>query len=263
MPSPLVVIPTYVTEEKDLEVTLDTVRSIRKTVSESVDILLVDDGSPSAKLIRSLVTGSERLGAEFVSKGENSGFAKTVNVGLRRALNEERDAVLMNADMEMRTPGWVKICQKTKDSKGRPAGVVGALLVYPTGLIQHGGIYFSLLTRQFDHMYKYGPQNLPEAHAPSIRPVTGAFQYIRHSTLAKVGVYDENFFMAHEDVDFCIRVFLAELECVYNPKVSAFHFEQMFRGRQSPKLRDWHAKSWDYFVDKWKDQSFLGLVPNL
>lgn len=263
MPKPLVVIPTYLTDDKDLEVTLDTLRSVRKTVSDSVDVLFVDDGSPTARLVRELVTAADRLDAEVIATGENSGFSKTVNVGLRRALNEERDAVLMNADMEMRTPGWVKICQKTRDSKDRPAAVVGALLLYPTGLIQHAGIYFSLLTRQFDHMYKYGPGNLAEAHISTIKPVTGAFQYIRHDTLAKVGVYDEDFFMAHEDVDFCIRVFLASLECVYNPKVSAFHFEQMFRGRPSPKLRDWHARSWDHFVDKWKDQTFLGLVPNL
>lgn len=249
--------------EEDVEVTLDAVRSVRKTVSESVDILLVDDHSPEQGLVDMIAPGLDRLDAELYRKPENTGFSKTVNIGLQRALDEQRDAVLMNADVEMDTPGWVKTCQKTRDGKDRPAAVVGALLLYPNGLIQHAGIYFSMLTRAFDHMYKYGPGNLPEALVPSIRPVTGAFQYIRHEALELVGLYDENFYMAHEDVDFCVRIFLSGLQCIYQPKVRAYHFEMMFRGRPSPKVADWQAKSWIYFAEKWAKQSFHGLVPYL
>lgn len=260
-PKPLVVIPLYLGEEKDVEVALDAVRSVRKTVSDSVDILVVDDHSPDQKLVDSAVPAFERLGAEVFRKDENSGFSKTVNIGLRRALNEGRDAVLLNADVELETPGWVRICQKTKDDHGRPAAVVGALLIFPNGTIQHAGIYFSLLTRTFDHMYKYGPMKLREAHRTRTCPVTGAFQYIRYETLEKVGIYDENFFMAHEDVDYCVRVFQAGLQCVYEPRVRAYHFEAMFRGRPSKKIQEWQTKSWLYFVDKHAKQSFAGMVP--
>jgi GT2 family glycosyltransferase len=253
----------YLGQESDIEVTLDAVRSVRKTVSESVDILVIDDHSPEQELVAGIEPGLARLDAELFRKEENEGFSKTVNIGLRRALNEGRDAVLLNADVEMQTPGWVRTCQKTLDGKERPAAVVGALLLFPNGLIQHAGIYFSMLTRTFDHMYKYGPGNLPEALVPTLKPVTGAFQYIRSETLEVVGLYDEGFSMAHEDVDFCIRVFLSGLQCVYEPNVRGFHFEMMFRGRPSPKVADWQAKSWLYFADKWEDQSFMGLVPFL
>ena len=261
MPKPLVVIPTYLTEEADLEVTLDGVRSIRSTVSDSVDILCVDDHSPARDMVEAIAPGLDRLGAELYRKPDNNGFSKTVNVGLRRALDEGRDAVLFNADVEITTPGWVKICQKCKDDRDQPAAIVGALLTYPTGLIQHAGIYFSLLTRTFDHMYKYGPGNLPEALRRRVCPVTGAFQYIRHDTLEKVGLYDENFHMAHEDVDYCIRIFLAGLKCVYEPQVRAFHAEAMFRGKPSPKVERWQEESWIYFVQKYSKQSFAGMVP--
>lgn len=261
MPKPLVVIPLYVTQEGDLEVVMDCIRSIRKTVSESVDILVVDDCSPGQELVAGLQGAFDRFDVELVKKDENTGFSKTVNVGLRRALKEGRDAVLMNADMEMQTPGWVRTCQKTRDSKDRPAAVVGALLMYPNGLIQHAGIYFSLLERNFNHLHRFGPANLPEANRLKLCPVTGAFQYIRHDTLEKVGIYDENFSMAHEDVDYCVRVFLADLHCVYQPKVRAYHFEAMFRGRPSPKVQEWEEKSWLYFCNKYEEQSFAGLVP--
>lgn len=267
MPKPLVIIPMYMTQEEDTEVVLECVRSIRKTVSDSVDILVVDDDSPgetdTSPLVDAIAPGLDRLDAELIRKPENTGFAKTVNIGLNRALEEGRDAVLMNADMEMQTPGWVRICQKTRDARDRPAGVVGALLMYPTGLIQHAGIYFSLLTRNFNHLHRFGPANLAEANQVKICPVTGAFQYIRHDTLEKIGVYDENFFLAHEDVDYCVRVFLSDLQCVYQPKVRAFHYEAMFRGRPSPKVEEWEQKSWLYFCTKYEHQSFAGLVPYL
>jgi GT2 family glycosyltransferase len=260
-PKPLVVIPTYLTNEEGRQATEDAITSVRKTAGDGVGILLVDDGSPEPDLM----TEIENMQLEFEvhRKSKNSGFSKTVNVGLRRALQEGRDAVLMNADVEIITPGWVRQFRSTQDQSSQPAAVVGALLLYPSGLIQHGGVYFSLLTRTFDHLYKYGPMNLPEALKKSICPVTGALQYIRHRTLETIGLYDESFYMGWEDVDYCLRVFAHGEQCVYNPNVRAYHFEYMFRGKPSPKIADWQAKSWMYLCEKWKDQSFSDLVPTI
>lgn len=260
---PLVVIPTYLTKEEDVTTTRDAVASVRKTSGESIGILLVDDGSPEPELVAQLEREIAQLKSEIHRKPENSGFSKTVNIGLRRALQEGRDAILMNADVEIETPGWYRHFKATKDEQYRPAAVVGALLLYPSGLIQHAGIYFSLLARTFDHLYKYGPANLPEALQKSICPVTGAFQYIRHATLEQVGLYDEGFYMGWEDVDYCLRVFAHGQQCVYNPNVRGFHFEYMFRGGKSPKIADWQAKSWIYLCEKWKQHSFHDLVPTI
>jgi GT2 family glycosyltransferase len=260
LPKPLVIVPMYLAEEQDLEVVMDAVRSVRNTVSDSVEVLVVDDFSPAQDLVAGIEPGLHRYDADLHRKQENSGFSKTVNIGLRRALNEGRDAVLMNADMEMLTPGWASICRKARID-GEQAAVIGALLFYPNDLIQHAGIYFSILTRNFNHMYRFGPRNLPDAYRQRACPVTAAFQYIRHGTLEKVGIYDENFFMAHEDVDYCVRVQLAGLRCLYEPKVRAYHAEAMFRGRPSPKVQEWETKSWLYFAEKWEGQVFNGMIP--
>lgn len=263
--TPLVVIPTYLSQDGDEDVVIATFKSIRQTVSDTVEIMVVDDCSPRQDLVDRIeehLTEKDK-GQTFLHRSEeNEGFSRTVNVGLRRALSEGRDAVLMNADIVMKTPGWVKRCQKTTDPEGKPAAVVGALLTYPTGLIQHAGIYFSMLTRTFDHMYKFGPENLKEALTKQPVPVTGAFQYIRHDTLMAVGLYDEDFRMAHEDVDFCIRVMEMGLYCVYNPNIRATHYEQMFRGRASKKIAQWTAQSWLHFCQKWGTKSFGHLVPS-
>lgn len=263
MPSPLVVIPTYLRTEEDLKTTVDAVRSVRATAGPSVEVLLVDDGSPEKNLVAQLTDQMSQLQSEVVAKDENTGFAKTVNIGLRRALQNGQHAILMNADVEIQTPGWYSRFLGTKDSKARDAAVVGALLLYPDGTIQHAGIYFSLLTRTFDHLYKHGPMNLPEALKQRTAPVTGALQFIRHSTLETVGLYDEKFYLGWEDVDYCLRVMLSGLECVYNPNVRAWHYEMKFRGRPDGKVADWQAKSFLYLCEKYKDESFGALVPTI
>lgn len=262
MTKPLVVIPTFLSAEEDVTVVGACIKSIRNTVSDTVDVLLVDDCSPRCDLHPELHARYGTYDFEVHHKDENSGYSRTINVGLQRALDEGRDAVTINADMEMLTPGWVNRCLKTTGSEGQPAAVIGAHLKYPNGLIQHAGIYFSLLTRTFDHRFKYGPENLPAALKKYNVPVTGAFQYIRHECLEKIGLYDEDFRMGWEDVDYCIRVFLEGMECIYNPNIRAIHHEQMFRGRKSEKVAKWTHGSWLHFCEKYASQPFGGLVPN-
>jgi GT2 family glycosyltransferase len=263
VPSPLVVIPTYLRTDEDLQTTVEAVESVRATAGPSVEVLCVDDGSPEKNLVAQLGEKMSQLQSEVHAKPENSGFAKTVNVGLRRALHAGQDAILMNADVEIQTPGWYTNFRATKDDRGREAAVVGALLLYPDGTIQHAGIYFSLLTRTFDHLYKHGPGNLPEALKTRVAPVTGALQFIRHSTLETVGLYDEGFFLGWEDVDYCIRVGLAGQSCVYNPNIRAYHYEMKFRGRPDPKVAEWQAKSFLRLCEKYQNESFGALVPTI
>jgi GT2 family glycosyltransferase len=260
---PLVIIPTYLTEESDAAVTKRAIESCRETQRSGVEILVVDDGSPEKALVSLLEQSIPELDFEVVVKDSNTGFAQTVNVGMERALESGQDAVLFNADLEILTPNWVRTCKATTDDRGEKAAVIGGLLSYPhNGLIQHGGIYFSALTRTFDHLFQYAPENLPEALVKRVCPVTGAFQYIRHETLETVGIYDPKFFLGWEDVSYCIEVFLAKKRCVYNPNIRALHAESLFRGRPSPKVKEWQEKSLMYLILKHQNLNFADFVPN-
>lgn len=261
--STLGVIPTYLTHPNDVGVLKDALASIKATEPE-LEIVVVDDGSPLTELVDEaelVITGLEY---ELARQPTNEGFSRTVNVGLRRALEREQNAVLINADIEFIEEGWLAKmeCQPRRDGEGL-ADVVGALLLYPSGLIQHAGIFFSLLHRCFEHRFKYAPGDLPEAQVAERCPVTGALQFIRHPMLQTIGLYDERFRLGWEDVDFCIRTFQEGGDCVYQPKIRAFHFESMFRGRPSKKIEDWQARSWIYFSQKHAGTSFAEWVPSL
>jgi GT2 family glycosyltransferase len=244
---PLIVIPNYMSREADMEILGECVQSIRRTVSDTVDVLIIDDRSPQPWLVDVFEERYSRYGFELLRKDSNEGFSRTVNVGLTRAHEQGREAILMNADIVMLTPGWLARCRKAASA---PA-LIGARLLYPNGLIQHAGLYFSAIANVFEHRYRYAPGNLAEANARAVCPVTGAFQYIPPEVLAAVGPYDAEFRMGYEDVDYCLRVFQAGFACLYEPAISAVHHESLFRGRPDEKQQRWHDESIAHLRRKW------------
>jgi GT2 family glycosyltransferase len=258
----LAIVPTYLTTAEDVAVAHKALQGLLAT--PELDVLVVDDCSPAIELVGVLKKLSERLGFGLVEQLSNEGFAATVNVGLRRALKTGQDAVLVNADIELPDPRWLErlLATPVPGQEGL-ASVAGGLLTYPSGLIQFAGTYFSLLTRGFDHAYRYGPANLREAQGLRVTPITGALQLIRHECLEAVGLYDEGYRMGYEDVDYCLRVFTSGRWCVFNSKVRAVHHESLFRGRRNERLDRWQRESYVRLSEKWAEQSFAGFVPQL
>jgi len=258
----LCIVPAFVRNEEELDVLLRCLVSLRSTAPDA-EVLVVDDASPAQQLIAGLEAVCDELGIALVSNDENSGFSATVNAGLEFALATERDAVLVNADIEFLEPGWLERMRARTDTQGRPAAVVGARLLYPNGLIQHGGIFLSALHRDWLHRFQYGPGDLPEAMTPTRCPVTAALQLIRYETLEQVGLYDETYKMCFEDLDYCLRVFEAGLECIYEPTVVATHREKFFRGKADAKIIEWTRQSTARMLSRWGRSDLSQWVPEV
>lgn len=254
MNNPLLIIPTYFSKPESLTVFKDCVESIRATTG--ADVLCVDDCSPNKELLVAAQSSVTDLYSDIEWKfsEDNLGFAKTVNVGMRKCLEEKRDACLVNQDIQFVEDGWLE------QLASNDADIVGALLIYPDGLIQHAGIYFSPLTRSFNHKYHYCLPNCPEANELAECPVTGALQYVKYETIEKIGLYDEEFFLGYEDVDYNLRVLFDGGKCVYDPKVKAIHHESLIRkGVNNHK----QIESLRYMMNKYNKQEFKNFVPTM
>lgn len=253
MNNPLLTIPVYIKTKAHLEVFKSCIETLRKTTD--AEVICCDDYSPDKKLLEEAVEYSEQyenINWEF--NEQNKGFAKTVNVGMKKALEEKRDCVLINADIEFVEIGWLEKMGSNESD------IVGALLLYPNKLIQHAGIYFSILARTFNHRFLYCLPNTPEALEPAKCPVTGALQYIKYDTMQQIGIYDENFFMGYEDVDYNLRVLFDGGECLYDPEVKAIHYESLIRaGEQTKKQQE----SLMYMMQKYHGKDFAGYVPTM
>jgi GT2 family glycosyltransferase len=251
---PLCIIPVYLRSDRDLHLTNQAIKTLKET--SDADLLVIDDGSPSAKHVGALSALLPQ--GELFVKPDNGGFSTAVNIGLERALREERDAVLVNADVEFIEPmsyGWLEEFQRTE------ASVVGAKLLYPNNIVQHAGVYYSILHRTFEHIGRCSPSGLPELNIPRRCPVTGALMFIRYETLQSVGVLDERFRMGYEDVDYCCRVIKSGRMCLYNPKIVAIHHEKQFRFQDEQMMGMWWQRSWDYFNEKWEGQDVGQFMP--
>lgn len=78
-----------------------------------------------------------------------------------------------------------------------------------------------------------------EFETQEVDVLTGAFMLLRKSALAKVGFFDEHFFMYGEDVDLSYRLMLAGYKNYYFPEVYITHF----KGQSTRKLSLRYIKS--------------------
>jgi GT2 family glycosyltransferase/glycosyltransferase involved in cell wall biosynthesis len=217
-----IVIPTY----GDPSMTLDAVRSVRATVElRRTRIIVTDDGSAPEHQAR--LRAELRGLAEVILGEQQAGFAVNANRGLRGATG---DVVLLNNDV-IAHKGWLERLQYFAYS-ARQHGIVGPKLLYPDHQIQSAGSYRNLGAQQwFDHRYRFASAEHGPAEVPAAAiGMTGACLYVKRAVIDDIGLLDEGYAMAYEDMDWCLRAWEAGWEVAYYPRASLTHHESVSRG---------------------------------
>lgn len=240
-----VVIPTY----GPPDLVAAAVRSIRKTTDRRrVRIIVADDGSAPEH-----VAGLRAIeGIHLIEGSEQRGFAANCNRGLREVRPDE-DAVLLNSDV-IAHRGWLEVLQHAaRKANGPRVGVTGGKLLYPDHTIQFAGtIRNPGAPEWFDHRYRFKPADFDAANVMlPVLSVTGACMYITRDTLDEVGLLDEAYGMAYEDVDYCLRVWESGRRVIYAPAAELTHFESKTRGLDVQGERE--IASQKLFWSRWGD----------
>ena len=239
-----IVIPSY----GPPETTIETVRSLRRTCDpKRVRIVVADDASPAehAQRLRAALEGK----AEVLLAGENRGFAANANRGMRAA-PDDHDVVLLNSDV-IALPGWLEALQHAAYGADVVA-IAGPKLLYPDRTIQSAGtIRNPGAPEWFDHRYRfkaagYGPANL----GGPVLAMTGACLYVKRAAIDRIGLLDERYAMAYEDVDWCLRAWEAGMQVVYDPRATLVHHEAKTRGTEQGERE---LESQRLFWERWGD----------
>jgi GT2 family glycosyltransferase len=236
-----IVVPSY----RDSERVRALVKSINRTVPRAMANVIVADDASGPEHIAAL----RRIKAIQVIAGEeNRGFAANVNRGLRAA-DPTRDVVVLNSDVQVQR-GWLACLQYGASRPG--VGIVGGQLVYPDGRIQSGGTVRNRDAPQwFDHRYRFKPASWGPACRPGpVLAVTGACMYITREAIDRVGLLDERYPMAYEDVDLCLRSWQAGLGVLYFPAARLVHHESVTRGTE---LGQRERLSQERFWERWRE----------
>jgi GT2 family glycosyltransferase len=219
-----IIVPSY----RDADRVAALVRSITKTVAPGMARVIVADDAGGAEHAEAL-----------------RGFAANANLGLM-ASDPERDVVVLNSDVEA-LANWLACLQYAAYSHD-DGGIVGAQLQYPDGRIQFGGTVRNRDKPEwFDHRYRFKPRGWGPAEQTSpALAVTGACMYVRRAVIERVGLFDERYPMAYEDVDWCLRAWQAGFRVTYFPAARLVHHESVTRGTATgERERDSQRRFWE------------------
>lgn len=145
------------------------------------------------------------------------------------------------------------------DLRGRKdVGAVGARLYYKDKSIQHAGIGIGICDLAAN-LFVNTPRNMHayfgrEASIRNVSAVTGACLFSRREIYEEVGYMDEeNFAVAFNDVDLCLKIRQKGYLVVYNPYVEFIHYESKTRGYENtPQKKARFEKESNNFRTKWR-----------
>lgn len=217
-PSATVIVLTY-NSERDVETCFGSLERER-ALTPGFDVIAVDNASAdgTVRAIRAKFPW-----VELIENASNLGFAEGNNVGIRCALERgARYVYLLNPDTEV-TPGFLDEAVRVAEARPECAAVQSLLLLARTPeRINTLGNRIHFLG--FGSCGGYGArvEDAP-ANPVSIAYASGAAVLLRADALREVGLFDEELFLYHEDLDLGLRLRLAGHDIVLAPKSRVLH----------------------------------------
>jgi GT2 family glycosyltransferase len=194
------------------------------------ELIVVDNDSSEPATLEYLAS-IDRRPAKVLRVAGDFNFARLNNIAAKAARGEF--LCLLNNDVQALDGNWLS--EMLASISAADVGAVGALLLWPSGVVQHGGVVLGpnfAATHAFnDRMQNdagYGDL-LRVAHECSA--VTAACLLTRRSDYLEQGGMDEfRFPVNFNDVDYCLKLRAAGKRVVFTPRARLLHLESASRG---------------------------------
>lgn len=200
----------------------------REGEKEEVEIIVVDNasGDGSAEEIKKIQIKYQKykLNIKYILNNENLGFAKANNQALLQAQGEY--CLLLNSDTQVRSGSLEKLIEFAREHPD--TGLIGVRLLNLDDSIQPSIYHLPTVWRAFREFW-LGQKGAYEKYAVTgtspveVEAVTFAAALIPKTTIEKIGLLDERYFMYFEDLDYCRRVKRAGLTVYYLPTAEVVH----------------------------------------
>lgn len=242
----------------------------KKTLYKKFEIILVDTGSTSNKVLRlyrKLLARHDNI--KVVEwREEVFSYSRSCNEGARHAKGEV--LIMLNNDTEVLSSNWLDRLVAEVQLPG--VGAVGPLLTYPDGVtVQHAGVGVGLggaaanLLAGLNTEDSLTRSQYIMLHARrNVSALTGACMAIRREVFEKIGGFDESFRITYNDVDLCLRLLGAGYKNIYIPDVQLIHHESISLGlpeESTVRDNDEFRESMDKLRRRWGE--FIAHDPHL
>ena len=221
----------------DLEKCLQSIW--KKTTWDNYEIIVIENNSTDPATFAYYEKAKQRYdGLKVVTYPEKGfNFSGINNFGRKAAAGDY--LLLLNNDVEVRNGDWLTELLRQCAHKGG-AAICGAMLYYPDETLQHAGVITGL-GGYAGHSHKYKQKGgsgylFRIATVQDFSAVTGACLLVKASVYDEVGGLDEQFAVAFNDVDFCLRVRDAGYRIAWTPYAELTHYESKSRGGDEKDL---------------------------
>jgi GT2 family glycosyltransferase len=206
--------------------------SLRKTLAGVDHEIIVIDNDSAREETRSYFEEIVASGARIIYVSGPFNFARIIDAGASIARGEF--LLLLNNDIEALRPGWLEemLCRMAEPD----VGAVGALLTWPSGVVQHGGVVLGVdfaASHAFNERIEGDPGYADLLMvAREVSAVTAACLLTRRRLfLDQDGLDGARFPVLYNDVDYCLRLRAAGKRVVFTPHAKLLHRESASRGK--------------------------------
>jgi len=204
----------------------------------NMEVVVVDHETTERRARRLIDRLADNPDAMVVPFTGPFNFAAMCNRGVAASSGEV--VVLLNNDTEVVAGDWL---DEMVGQLARPeVGVVGALLLFGDGTIQHAGVHPGI-GGLMGHGHKHWPGDDPGYHgrltvAHEVAAVTGACLGTSRTLWNQLGGLDEKHLaVAYNDIDLCLKARVAGLRVVLAPHAVLHHHESVSRGYDDDPAR--------------------------
>lgn len=243
---------------KDNIDTLETCVSsiLNLSTYKNYEILVVENNSEEDKTFQyyeELKKRDSRI--QVITYQGSFNYSKINNFAVQYAKGEH--LLFLNNDTQVIAPDWLQ--EMLGYSQREDVGGVGAKLNYPDDTIQHAGVVVGLggyaahahrnFTREsVGYIYRIILPN-------NFSACTAACLMMKKSVFLEVGGFTEEFTVAYNDVDLCLKVRETNRYIVYTPYAELYHYESKTRGddnADSEKTKRFNREK-ALFAKRWHD----------
>ncbi len=200
------------------------------------------------------------IAMDIIESKENTAFAGGNNVAAAHAQQFNPDyLVLLNQDTVVNA-NWLKELVAAGESNNKIGIAQSLLLLHPqTNLINSLGNEIHFLGFGFSRGYRDPlssiTYNLEPRTYPEIPYASGAAMLVRNSLYQQIGLFDEKYFMYHEDLDLCWRARLKGWRVVLAPKSVVYHKYSF-----SKSITKYYFMERNRFITMLQNYHFLTLI---
>ena len=213
-------------------------------------IIVVDNGSidESCKVINSFVKNHPQI--ELISLDANYGTTYSRNKALE--LVESETVLVLDSDAYMSSEALTTLREQLAVSKS--VGIIAPRLEYPDGRYQMSTDQFPTAIQKLKrYFFLRAMESKDRPPRATVDYAISAVWLLRTKTMRDVGNFDEKIFYSPEDVDYCMRVWKAGYQVVYEPAAVVVHdAQERSRSRIPNRFTFSHALGLLYYFRKHK-----------